>query len=604
MTDQTTRSQTRTSAQALLRAMVGGASLLTLLAVTTTTTSAADSGVTQQTLEAADANTADWLTYGRNLSAHRFSPLAQINRDTVKNLKVAYTLHLGGVEGGGIWTHGGLEATPIVKDGFMYVTDGWGSVYKLDLHGGHAELAWKMDPKTDHDWAGAVACCGVDNRGVALWHDQVISHALDGRLIATNAADGKVAWQRQIANPDKSESITGAPLVINDIAISGVAGGEYGIRGWIAATDLNTHKEIWRTYTIPAKGEPGSETWKDNYNAMATGGGATWVTGTYDPKTETLFWGVGNPGPDWDRQFRPGDNLYSDSVLALDVKTGKIKWHYQYMPNDAFDYDGVSEPVLVDVETKGAKRHVMMAAERNGFAYALDRDTGKFIWGEQFVDKQSWTKGLDPVTGKPLEYDPTKEIQPYLPEGTPSREAGNKIVCPGSMGGKNWPPSAYNPTLKLWYIPVIESCNRITTTEAPKNPKLKPGEGFTGGGPSDPVRITGSVAAIDVTTGKLVAKERTPFPSLGGVLATPDLVFNSEPDGKLVALDAKTLKPLWQFDTGAGLNAPPITFSVDGKQYVAVLAGLGGAWDKWYIDGTPELKKIQPGSSLYVFSLN
>ncbi len=291
-------------------------------------------------------------------------------------------------------------------------------------------------------------------------------------------------------------------------------------------------------------------------------------------------------------------------MLALDPATGKIKWHFQYTPNDAFDYDGVSEGVLVDMTVDGKTRHELFAGERNGFAYALDQDTGKFIWGRQFVDKQTWTKGLNPTTGKPMEYDPSKEIQPYMAAGTPSRANGNTIICPGSMGGKNWPPTAYNPTVKLWYIPVIESCNKITTKAADEHPKLKSGEGFTGGGPSDPVLITGSVAAIDVTTGKIVAKQHMPYPSLGGLLATPDLVFSSEPDGKFVALDAKTLKPLWSFETGGGLNAPAMTYEVDGKQYVAVLVGLGGAWDKWYVDGTPDLKKLQTGSSLYVFSLN
>jgi alcohol dehydrogenase (cytochrome c) len=557
-------------------------------------------GITQQDLESANSDSANWITYGRDLSAHRFSPLNQINRGTVGKLHVAYTLALGGVEGGGIWSHGGLQATPIVKDGFMYVTDGWGSVYKVDLHGGRAQLSWKMDPKTDHDWAGAVACCGVDNRGVALWHEDVISHTLDGKLIATNAATGAVDWQRQIADPDKSESITAAPLVIKDLAISGVSGGEYGVRGWIVATDLNTHKELWRTHTIPAKGEKGSETWKDSYDAAATGGGAAWVTGTYDPALNTLFWGTGNPGPDWDHEFRPGDNLYSDSMLALDPETGKIKWHFQYVPNDAFDYDGVSEPVLIDVN--GQK--LAVAAERDGYVYGLDRTSGKFVWGASFVDKMTWSKGLNPKTGKPLEYDPKKAIQMYQAAGTPSRDKGSTLICPGSMGGKNWPPTAYNPDLKLLYIPVIESCNLIKTVAADEHPVLKPGQGFSGGGPSDPVRITGSVAALDVTTGKIVAKERMPFPSLGGVVATPELVFSSEPDGELVALDAKTLKKVWGFQTGAGLNAPPITFSVDGKQFVAVLAGLGGAWDKWYIDGTPELMKIAPGSTLYVFSLD
>jgi alcohol dehydrogenase (cytochrome c) len=586
-----------------LRRLLAGASFA-VLAAARFAHAAPATDVTQQMLEKAGGDTADWLTYGREYNAHRFSPLNQINRETVKHLKVAYTMQLGGVEGGGIWSHGGLEATPIVRDGFMYVTDGWGSVYKIDLHGGRAQLVWKMDPKTDHDWAGAVACCGVDNRGVALWHNQVISHTLDGRLVATDAETGKVLWQRQVANPDKTESITAAPLVVKDLAITGVAGGEDGIRGWIAATDLNTHKEVWRTYTIPARGEPGSETWKDSYDAAATGGGATWITGTFDPASNTLFWGVGNPGPDWDHEFRPGDNLYADSMLALDVDTGKLKWHFQYTPNDAFDYDGVAEAVLADVPAAGGVQKVAMAAQRNGYAYAMDRDTGKFLWGTQFVDKMTWSKGLNPKTGKPLEYDPTKDVQMYVADGTPSREKGNTLICPGSMGGKGWPPTTYNPQLKLWYIPVIESCNLIKTAAAQEHPTLKSGQGFSGGGPSDPVRITGSVAAIDATTGKIVAKEHTPFPALGGLVSTPELVFNGNPDGEFTALDAKTLKKLWSFQTGGAINAPPISFSVDGKQYIALMVGLGGAWDKWYIDGTPELQKMQTGSSLYVFSLD
>ena len=305
--------------------------------------------VTQERLLNAEKEEGNWLHHHRTYAGHRFAPLKEINKDTVKNLKVAWTLGLGGIEPGGIWSHGGLEGTPIAEDGFLYVTDGWGSVYKVDTHGGKGVLLWKMDPKTDRDWAGAVACCGVDNRGVALWSDKVVSHTLDGRLIATDKQTGEVAWQSQLADPDKGEVITGAPLIVKDMAITGVAGAEYGIRGWLAASDLKTGKEIWRTHTIPMKGEPGGDTWKDSHNAAATGGGSTWVTGTYDPETNTLVWGIGNPGPDWDHEYRPGDNLYTDSTLGLDADTGKIKWHFQHTPNDPFDYDSVSENLLVDL---------------------------------------------------------------------------------------------------------------------------------------------------------------------------------------------------------------------------------------------------------------
>jgi alcohol dehydrogenase (cytochrome c) len=558
--------------------------------------------VTPERLLNADKEAGNWLHHHKNFSATRFSSLNEINRGNVKNLKVAWTMHLGGVEGGGIWTHGGLEGTPIVENGFMYVTDGWGSVYKIDTHGGHGDLLWKMDPKTDHDWAGAVACCGVDNRGVALWGNLVVSHTLDGRLIATNKDTGQVAWQRQVADPNKGEVVTGAPLIVKDMAITGVAGAEYGIRGWIAATDLKSQKEVWRTFTIPGKGEPGSDTWKDDKNAAASGGGSTWVTGSYDPATNTVLWGTGNPGPDWDNAYRPGDNLYTDSSLALDADTGKIKWHYQHTPNDPYDYDSVAENVLVDVPGRDGPQKLALEADRNGFAYAVDRTTGKFVWGLPFVKKVTWTKGIDPESGLPVEYDPKKPIQTYNPEVTPSRDHKVADFCPGNMGGKNWPPTAYNPDLKLWYIPVIESCNRVTVEEMSPE-KLKAREFFTGGGPSQPVKITGSVTAIDVTTGKIAGKAELAFPNLGGILATPDLVFSGQPSGEVIAFDGKSLQKLWEFNTGGGVNAPPMSFSVDGKQYIAILVGLGGAWDKWFIDATPELKKMQPGSMLYVFAL-
>lgn len=560
--------------------------------------------VTPDQLLKADSDPGNWLTHHKNYSAQRFSPLSQINKDTVKKLHVAWTMQLGGVEGGGIWSHGGLEGTPIVQDGFMYVTDGWGSVYKIDTHGGQGKLLWKMDPKTDHDWAGAVACCGVDNRGVALSGNVVLSHSLDGRLLATNKDTGEIVWQRQVADPDKGEVITAAPLVVKNMAITGVSGAEYGIRGWIAATDLSTHKEIWRTYTIPGKGEAGSDTWKGSGNAAASGGGSTWVTGSYDPSSNTLFWGVGNPGPDWDSEYRPGDNLYTDSTLALDVDTGKIKWHFQHTPNDAFDYDSVSENVLADAPIHGKMTHIGLEADRNGFAYALDRDNGQFLWGLPFVKKVTWTKGLDGETGKPAEYDPHADVQKYNASVTPSRQNLVTMICPGNMGGKNWPPTAYNPQQHLWYIPVIESCNRITVKPEDASKPVKPREFFTGGGPTQPERITGSVTAIDVTTGKEAGKFETPYPMLGGLLTTPDLVFYGQPDGKVGALDAKSLQELWSFNTGGGVNAPPMTFTSDGKQYVAILVGMGGAWDKWFIDATPELKKMQPGSALYVFALD
>ncbi|MBV9249911.1 MAG: PQQ-dependent dehydrogenase, methanol/ethanol family [Acetobacteraceae bacterium] len=556
--------------------------------------------VTPERLLNADNDAANWITHHKDYAGHRFSTLSEINRDNVKNLKVAWTLALGGIEGGGIWSHGGLEGTPLADNGFLYVTDGWGSVDKIDTHGGKGQLVWKMDPKTDHDWAGAIACCGVDNRGAALWGDKVVSHTLDGRLIVTDKETGNIVWQRQVADPDKGEVVTGAPLVVKNLAITGVAGAEFGIRGWIAATDLTTQKEVWRTHTIPMGSERGADTWKES--AAINGGGSSWVTGTYDSNTDTLIWGIGNPGPDWDNAYRPGDNLYTDSTLALDVNTGAVKWYYQHTPNDPYDYDSVAENLLIDTTVNGRPAKLAVEADRNGFAYGVDRTNGEFVWGTPFVKKVTWTAGLNPETGKPAEYDPKLGVQKYNAAVTPSRENKETDICPGNMGGKNWPPTAYNPQAGLWYIPVIESCNRIKVQET-KPGSFKPRETFTGGGPSQPFRITGSVTAIDVHTGKVAAKSETPFPLLGGMLATPELVFTGLPSGELMAFDAKTLQPLWQFDTGGGISAPPMTFSVDGKQYVAVLVGQGGAWDKWFIESTPELKKVAPSSMLFVFAL-
>ena len=556
-----------------------------------------NASATGQQLRHAGQHQGNWLTYGKDYAGHRFSSLDQINPDTVKNLHVAWTMQLGGTEGGGMWPNAGLEGTPLADNGFLYVTNGWGTVYKIDARDGHGTLVWKMNPKTDRNWAGNVTCCGVDNRGAALWHNLVISATLDGRLIATNKETGKIVWQKRVASPDKGYTITGAPLVVKDMAITGVAGAEMGIRGFIEAVDIKTGKKLWRTYTIPEGNEAGANTWPSTKDANH-GGGSTWVTGTYAPKTNTLFWGVGNPGPDWDSAYRPGNNLYTDSTLALDPDTGKIKWHFQQTPNDGYDYDAVGENVLVNLPDG---KRLDLEASRNGFAYALNRENGKFLWATQFVSKLNWTKGINPKTGKPVEYKPGAGVQHYAVTPTPSHPV--VTICPGNMGGKNWPPTAYNPHLKLWYIPVIESCN-VITLQKPKPGPIPEGKFFTGGGPSEHQRITGSVTAINVETGKEVGKLKTKYPMLGGILATPRLIFFGTPNGKFVAADAKTLKPLWTFDTGSGINAPPITFAVNGKQYIALEVGNGGAWGHWFIDATPGLKKIEPSSTLYVFGLS
>ena len=578
----------------------------TLIALSFSFSTFADNVTTWNDIVDAKKTPENWLTHHGSLDGHRFSGLKKINKKNVKKLKVAWTSVIGGVEGGGIWDHAGLEGTPIVEDGMMYVTDGWGSIYKFDVRQ-NGKMVWKMNPDTDHDFPGAITCCGIDNRGAAFWQDKVISHTLDGRLIVTNKETGAIEQEVQLADASVAEVLTSAPLVVKDSAITGVSGAEYGIRGWLHATNLKDGSKNWRTYTIPAPGEPGSETWKQgpeshSKDAWMHGGGSTWVVGSYDPDLNVIYWGVGNPGPDWDNEYRPGDNLYSNSVLALDADSGKIKWYFQYTPNDPYDFDGVNEQTLVDAKVFGKKTKAVLHADRNGFAYALDRESGKFLWGSPFVKKLDWTAGLDKYTGRPMDYDPNKDVQRYVPSTSAFRAQPEGTSCPGNMGGKNWPPTAYDPDRNMYYIPVIESC--AMHVNVPQEKEWVAREFWLGGGPKMGPIITGSVTAMDVNSGKVVAKYDMDYPNLGGLVATKGgLIFTGRPEGTVVALDSDNLKELWSFETNTGINAPPITFAVDGKQYVAILAGLGGAWPKWFIGSTPGLEKVPAGQMLFVFSL-
>jgi alcohol dehydrogenase (cytochrome c) len=541
----------------------------------------------------------NWLMMNGDYGSQRYSKLTQINRDNVKNLRMVWALALGGMQDVG-QNGPENEVNPLIDNGFMYTTDGWGTVYKIDARNPNkGEFVWISDSGVRHE--GNVP----RTRGIALWDDLVIANLPDGRVIAINRDSGEIVWDKQVAKANEfgsKEKFLTAPITAEGKVLVANGAGDAQTRGWLAALDVKTGNELWRWYVVPKPGDPGSETWKDKTNAWKTGGGGLWQTGSYDPSSKLTVWGTGNPVPIYDPQARPGDNLYTNSAVALDIESGKLAWYFQYTPNDSWDYDENGIHLLYDTTINGENRKAVAHFGRNGFFYTLDRTNGSFIRSGQYVNDLNWTKGIDPKTGKPLEYDPAKSVQRYNVEVTPHRENKETDICPGNMGGKNWPPTAYNPELKLWYIPVIESCNRIKVEEM-TTASLKPREFFTGGGPSQPFRITGSVTAIDVTTGKIAGKLETPFPNLGGILATPDLVFTGQPSGEVMALDAKTLEKLWEFPTGGGVNAPPMTFSVDGKQYVAVLVGLGGAWDKWFIEATPELKSIQPGSMLYVFAL-
>ena len=577
------------------------------------------SDVTWDRLVASEKEPENWLNHHGNLEAHRFSGLAQINKNNVHQLKVAFTWAMGGTQGGGkeiiVFPFAGLEGTPVAEDGFLYITTGWGVLTKLDTRGGIPRMIWQYDPAPDRDYATTVACCGINNRGAVLAGNLVISPVIDGRILAINKTDGSKVWEAQVADPGKGETITGAPLIVKDMVVTGMAGAEFGVRGWLEAMDLKTGKRKWRSYTIPGPGEPGHETWKDSYGAWKTGGGSTWVTGSYDPELNLIIWGTANPGPDWDAAYRPGDNLWTDSTIAVNADTGKIVWGFQHTPNDPYDFDSVAENTFVDTNINGKFVRATLHANRNGYAYALDRKTGECLWGTQFVAELNWTPGLD-AKCKPLAYDPKSDVQAYAKGTSAGRGKATKgrgeiegVLRPGHMGGKNWPPTSYSPATNYYYIPTIEGCNKAYT-EVTIPGEHKPRQLFLGGAPfstfDDPDcgRISGSITAIDVRTGKVARKHMTQHPQLGGLLSTAGgLVFAGYAEGQFVALDAETLQELYRFETGSAINAPPMTFMSNGKQYIAIEVGLGGAWPQWFVSATPELKTQVPSNMLYVFEL-
>src|SRR5438270_2159489 len=391
----------------------------------------------------------NWLMNHRDYSAHRYSPLDVINKTNVRSMRLLFAVALGGNSG-----NEALEATPLVDDGFMYVIDGWGVVYKIDVRDGKSgHIVWKMDPSQEK--AGR-------HRGVTLWNDLVISTTgKDGRIIASDKETGKVVWDKNLNDQPELE-LDAPPLALRESLIVGASGGDQGVRNWLASLDARTGNINWKTYSIPGPGEPGHETWKDKNNAWQTGGGAFYVTGSYDPGTNLTYWGSGNPVPGYDAQYRPGDNLYTSSALAFDAATGKISWWHQYTPNDNRDYDETGTHILIDTKVNGEDRKLLAHAGRNGFYYNFDRLNGQFLKATQYVPEVTWTTGIDPKTGRPLDYDPSKDLQSYAaPIGKILTGEKSSGVCPAVPGGSNFWPAAYSQRTKLLYIPEIEACSWI-----------------------------------------------------------------------------------------------------------------------------------------------
>lgn len=487
----------------------------------------------------------DWLTYSGNYSAHRFSPLAQITPANVGALKPIWVYQ--------VKDRGTIETTPIVADGVMYVTEPPTIVTALDLRTGRPLWSYERTLPKDLQTIGF----GRVNRGVAILGDMVYVGTLDAHLVALDAKSGAVRWDVAVADYKTGHCITEAPLAIDGKIITGISGGEAGIRGFIDAYDAKTGKQVWRFWTIPAEGEPGNDTWhtKDSWK---TGGGSTWVTGSYDPELKLIYWGVGNPGPDWNGDPRPGDNLYTCSLVALDADTGTLRWYFQFTPHDTHDWDATEIPVLLDTVVRGKPRKVVAMANRNAFYYLLDRTTGEFLSGTPY-SKQTWAKGLDD-SGRPQ----------VIPGSEPSEKG--TMVWPSLQGATNWFSPSYDPGRQQFYVSVREMGSIYFKGEA----EYKPGTFFAGGGERalNGDDASGAIRALDVSTGKQKWEFKLQSPPWVGVLGTAGgLVFGGAEEGNFYALGAATGKSLWDFETGGDMESNPISFLIDGKQRVAIASG-------------------------------
>jgi alcohol dehydrogenase (cytochrome c) len=531
----------------------------------------------------------NWLMNHRTYDGQRFSPLDRINKGNVKGLKLAYAVALGGGAGNEF-----TNATPLVEDGFLYVTDSWNVLYKIDVRSGDVgRIVWRMDPKQDRQ---------MRSRGAALWGSLVITGAGGfgnaPRVLATDKETGKVAWESSFQDtPDVT--FTAAPLAIKDKIIVGAANGDTGVRDWIAGLDAATGKRLWRQFIIPAPGEPGSETWKDKNNAWQTGGGAVWVTGTYDPDSNQTIWGTGNPVPMFDPTYRPGDNLYTNSAISYDPDTGKMNWYFQFTPGDSWDYDEVGTHILIDGNISGQARKLITHSARNGFLYTFDRFNGQTVLAKPYMDNVNWTKGIDQKTGKPLEYDPTKDIQLYAGVGNLTPGAPLKKVCPSIAGGNNYWPSSYSPKTKLLYIPAMTACMEVAVDREKHNKQ----KGWNGGSYTTDERIESNLTAVDPTTGEIKKNIHLRYPNYSGTLATSGgLVFLALLDGTVAAFDDTTLDEMWKINVGSGFSAPPMTFETGGKQYIAIVSGPSPSAKSRRVN-TPELNEQRNALVLYVFGL-
>jgi alcohol dehydrogenase (cytochrome c) len=532
---------------------------------------------TQQDLIKGSSNTDNVVNYGLDYHQTRYSTLKQINKQNVKRLVPVWSVSLG--------SNYGEQGQPLVYDGVMYAGN---AEYTVAIDIGTGKQIWRTPVNFDPA-VPRVVCCGISNKGLAIYNGKIFRGTLDANLVALDAKTGKQVWKQKVAEWKEGFSITGAPLVANGVLITGMSGAEFGVRGFLDAYDPDTGKHLWRHYTIPAPGEPGSETWPKG-DAYLRGGGSTWVTGSYDPELDLVYWGIGNAAP-WNPATRPGDNLFTASLIAIKPKTGEQAWYYQLVPNEMFDLDATWEWILGDLNVDGQKRKVAMHMSRGGFLYVVDRTNGKLISAQPF-EKINWATHVDMKTGRPVESDVSKRAR-----------AGEQIeLWPGQWGAKNWAHAAFNPETGLLYANTMHSSKLIRFLPV----EYKSGQRYVGFEnlpvPNPEPGPIAHVDAIEPLTGK--TKWRVPIaeiPNYTAMLATAGgLLFTGQETGEFVALDMDTGKTLWQFQTSSGINAQPITFTYKGRQYVAIQSGLGGVN---VVRMGPKLANVPRGGSVWVFAL-
>ena len=522
------------------------------------------------------ATPGDVLTYGMGYSNQRYSPLKTINTKNVKKLVPVWNYSLNNPQG--------QESQPIVFDGMMFVTTHTSTVAIDPLTG---RQLWKQELEFAAD-VPKMACCGLLNRGVAIFNGKVFRSTLDSHLIAYDAKTGKQLWKQKAADYQDGHAMTAAPLVANGVLMTGIAGGEYGTRGFIDGWDPDTGKKLWRFHTTAAAGEKGGDSWPGD-TAMK-GGAPTWLTGAYDPELDLVYWGTGNGGP-WNAEARKGDNLYVCSVVAIRPKTGELVWHYQFSPNDLYDYDATEVGMLVDMKIDGARRKVLAQANRNGFFYVLDRTNGKLLAANPYV-KVNWADKIDMATGRPVESAVTKRI----------RTGADEEVFPSVLGGKNWQPMSWNPATGLAYANTLN----ISWPYVFAKPEYKRGEWYLGvnfrGVTMPKNEPHGYLSALDPMTGKAKWQMAWPGqPSMAGTLSTAGgLVFTGAATGEVMAVDAANGKKLWQFQTGSGIIGLPVTWERNGKQYVTIVSGAGGVWA---LLGDERMSQVPAGGSVWTFAL-